>query len=136
MFQRDCKTIQRKDHRSSFEGIIRKKTLDGLLSKPPELVEVCSPPCGSTLPWRAVPGTAWSVQAGRPWEGAWLGVGWMADPLEQIVKRARQEGIELINMKTDINTKVDKALMNQKMEADNFSLMLLTGFLLNGNYQE
>ena len=60
----------------------------------------------------------------------------MADPLEQIVKRARQEGIELINMKTDINTKVDKALMNQKMEADNFSLMLLTGFLLNGNYQE
>ena len=37
-------------------------------------------------------------------------------PLEQIVNRARQEGIELENMKTDIKTKEDRALMNQKME--------------------
>ena len=36
------------------------------------------------------------------------------------MNRARQEGIKLENMKTDIKTKVDRALMNQKMEEECF----------------
>ena len=39
-------------------------------------------------------------------------------PLELIVNRARQEGIELENMKTDIKAKEDRALMNQKMKEE------------------
>jgi hypothetical protein len=44
-------------------------------------------------------------------------------PLEQIVNRARQEGIEQENMKTDIKNKVDRALLNQRVEDECFYLM-------------
>ena len=40
--------------------------------------------------------------------------------MEQIVNRARQKGIEQENRKTNIKSKVDRALMNQKVENECF----------------
>ena len=55
----------------------------------------------------------------------WGGFDFHGRPLEQIVNRgrARQEGIELENMKSDIKAKVDRASMNQKMEEECFYLL-------------
>ena len=54
-----------------------------------------------------------------------MGFDFHGRPLEQIVNRgrARQEGIELENMKSDIKAKVDRALMNQKMGEECFYLL-------------
>ena len=54
------------------------------------------------------------------WEVAREGFDSYGRPLEQIVNRARQEGIEQENMKADINSKVDRAQMNQKVEGECF----------------
>ena len=51
-------------------------------------------------------------------------------PLEQIVNRARQEGIEQEKMKTDIKSKVARALMNQRVEDECFYLLHTNVFCL------
>ena len=61
-----------------------------------ELVELCNP--------------LWSIK-----QGVRGGFDSYGRPLVQLVNQARQEGLEVENMKTDIKSKVDRALMNQKM---------------------
>ena len=46
------------------------------------------------------------------------------------MNRARQEGIEQENMKTDIKSKVDRALMNQRVEDECFYLLHTNAFCL------
>ena len=55
----------------------------------------------------------------------------MADPLEQIVNRARQEGIELENIKFDIKTNVNRELL--LLDA---TYRIPLNLFINGNYQE
>jgi len=51
-------------------------------------------------------------------------------PLVQLVNRARQEGLELENMKTDIKSRVDKSLMNHQLEETTFYLLQTNVFCL------
>jgi len=88
---------------------------------PPELVEVCSP-LWTNL---SVEGRSRYMRECREAMGGGVvkgGYDSYGRPLELLVNRARQEGIEQENMKTDIKTKVDKALMNQKVEDEVFYL--------------
>ena len=46
------------------------------------------------------------------------------------MNRARQEGIEQEKIKTDIKSKVDRALINQRVEDECFYLLHTNGFCL------
>eukprot|EP00092_Neocalanus_flemingeri_P031770 GFUD01034512.1.p1 GENE.GFUD01034512.1~~GFUD01034512.1.p1 ORF type:complete len:131 (-),score=20.69 GFUD01034512.1:166-558(-) len=74
---------------------------------PPDLVELCSPLwCGLSV----------FGSSGRP--------------LVQLVDRARQEGLELENMKSDIKSRVDRALMIHQLEDETFYLFHTNVFCL------
>ena len=91
-------------------------------SKETELVESCSPLWYSL----SVEGRSRYSRESREALGGGVVMGGFVSygrPLEQIVNRARQEGIEQENMKTDIRSKVDRALMNQKVENECFYLL-------------
>ena len=91
-------------------------------SKETELVESCSPLWYNLT----VEGRSRYSRESREALGGGVVMGGFVSygrPLEQIVNRARQEGIEQENMKTDIRSKVDRALMNQKVENECFYLL-------------
>jgi len=88
---------------------------------PPELVEACSP-LWTNL---SMEGRSRYMRESREAMGGWVvkgGYDSYGRPLELLVNRTRQEAIQQDNMKNDIKTMVDKALMNQKVEDEVFYL--------------
>ena len=84
---------------------------------PPELVEVCSPLWTSL----SVEGRSrYMRECKKAMGGGVVKGGYWYDsyrrPLDLLVNRTRQSRIEQENMKTNIKTNVDNALMDQKME--------------------
>ena len=77
----------------------------------PELVELCNP--------------LWSSK-----QGVRGGFDSYGRPLVQLVIQARQEGLEVENMKTDIKSRVDRALMNHQLEDETFYLLHTNVFCL------
>ena len=99
------------------------------ITKSPELVELCSPLwCNLTVEGRS----RYSRESREALGGGVVRGGFdsYGRPLEQIVNRARQEGLEEENMKTDIKSKVDRALMNQRLEDECFYLLHTNVFCL------
>jgi len=88
----------------------------------PELVEACNPLwCSLSMETKSrYMREVREAMGGGMVKGGYDSYG---RPLEQLVNRARQEGIEEENMKTDIKTLVDKALMNQTIEDQKFYLL-------------
>ena len=99
------------------------------ITKSPELVELCSPLwCNLTVEGRS----RYSRESREALGGGVVRGGFdsYGRPLEQIVNRARQEGVEEENMKTDIKSKVDRSLMNQRVEDECFYLLHTNVFCL------
>ena len=96
---------------------------------PPELVELCDPLwCSLSVEGRSrYSRECRDVGGGGVVRGGFDSYG---RPLVHLVNRARQEGLKLENMKTDIKSKVDRALMNQQLEDETFYLLHTNVFCL------
>ena len=103
------------------------QSLSGL--SPPELVEFCSPLwCSLNMEERS----RFSRECMEEGGGGLVKGGYdsYGRPLAQLVNRSRQEGLELENMKIDIKSRVDRALINQHLEDEVFYLLHTNVFCL------
>ena len=107
-------------------------TMLNCLENTDELVEHCSPLWHNL----ATEGRSRYSRESREalgWEVVREGLDSYGRPLKQIVNRAMQEGIEKENMKASINSKVDRAQMNQKVEGECFYIPHTNAFCLPAN---
>jgi len=107
-----------------FKFCLHKQREDQGLSglSPQELVELCSPLwCSMSVMERSrFTRECREEDGGGPVKGGYDSYG---RPLAQLANRSRQEGLELENMKMDIKSRVDRALMNQQLEDEVFYLL-------------
>jgi len=128
--------VKRKSTGNGFFQFCRQKQRDNpswSTLSPPELVDQCSPLWTGLSVEERSRYTKKCREEAVGFRGSGLvrgGYDSYGRPLDQLASRARQQEIELENMKTDIKVRVDKALMMGQLEADSFYLIHTNVFCL------